>query len=219
MNFLTKKHLSRRTFLRGAGGTIALPLLESMIPAQGRAAAAVPKTRLAFVFFPHGVTMDKWIPAGIGDGLRVHADPPAARALPRVHQHRQQHLCADGLRRRCVGGREPCAIVRGLPVGRKTGRRGATGPRRDGRSGGGARDRPGHSAPVDRADRRTRRAREPLPQHDFLAHGDLAPAHGAQSAGHLREAVWRWRHRERARGAPEAGAKPARFGDGSGRPP
>jgi hypothetical protein len=66
MNFLTKKHLSRRTFLRGAGGTIALPLLESMIPAQGRAAAAVPKTRLAFVFFPHGVTMDKWIPAGTG---------------------------------------------------------------------------------------------------------------------------------------------------------
>jgi hypothetical protein len=69
MNFLTKKHLSRRTFLRGAGGTIALPLLESMIPAQGRAAAAVPKTRLAFVFFPHGVTMDKWIPAGIGENF------------------------------------------------------------------------------------------------------------------------------------------------------
>jgi hypothetical protein len=66
MNFLTKKHLSRRTFLRGAGGTIALPFLESMLPAQSRAAAAVPKTRLAFIFFPHGVTMDKWTPAGTG---------------------------------------------------------------------------------------------------------------------------------------------------------
>lgn len=66
MNFLTKKHLSRRTFLRGAGGTLALPLLESMLPAGSRAAAAVPKTRLAFIFFPHGVTMDKWTPAGTG---------------------------------------------------------------------------------------------------------------------------------------------------------
>src|SRR5688572_20446305 len=69
MNFLTKKHLSRRTFLRGAGATIARRLVESMIPAQGRAAAAVPKPRLAFVFFPHGVTMDKWIPAGIGENF------------------------------------------------------------------------------------------------------------------------------------------------------
>jgi hypothetical protein len=66
MNFLTKKHLSRRTFLRGAGGTLALPLLESMIPAGSQAAAAVPGTRLAFIFFPHGVTMDKWTPAGVG---------------------------------------------------------------------------------------------------------------------------------------------------------
>jgi hypothetical protein len=66
MNFLTKTHLSRRTFLRGAGGTLALPLLESMIPAGSRAEAAVPRTRLAFIFFPHGVTMNKWTPAGTG---------------------------------------------------------------------------------------------------------------------------------------------------------
>ena len=34
MNFITKKHLSRRTFLRGSGVTLALPFLESMLPAQ-----------------------------------------------------------------------------------------------------------------------------------------------------------------------------------------
>ena len=47
--FITKKHLSRRTFLRGAGVTLSLPLLESMVPALTplRLSAATPKTRLA----------------------------------------------------------------------------------------------------------------------------------------------------------------------------
>jgi hypothetical protein len=47
MNFITKKHLSRRTFIRGTGVTLALPFLESMLPAQtpSKAAGAVPKTR------------------------------------------------------------------------------------------------------------------------------------------------------------------------------
>ncbi|HEX4998509.1 MAG TPA: DUF1552 domain-containing protein [Terriglobia bacterium] len=67
MNFITKKHLSRRTFLRGAGVTLGLPLLESMAPAQS--APAAPKTRLAFIFYPHGVTMDKWVPAAAGSGF------------------------------------------------------------------------------------------------------------------------------------------------------
>src|SRR5262245_15961269 len=67
MNFITKKHLSRRTFLRGSGVTLALPFLESMLPAQTTSAAA--KTRLSFIFFPHGVTMDKWLPATTGTGF------------------------------------------------------------------------------------------------------------------------------------------------------
>jgi len=71
MNFITRKHLSRRTFLRGTGVTLALPLLESMLPAQtpSRLAGAVPRTRLAFIFYPHGVTMDKWTPATEGTGF------------------------------------------------------------------------------------------------------------------------------------------------------
>ena len=60
--FLTKKHLDRRTFLRGMGATVALPLLDSMIPAHTLLAltAARPVPRLAFVYFPHGAIMDEW---------------------------------------------------------------------------------------------------------------------------------------------------------------
>ena len=68
MTFLTRKHLSRRTFLRGTGVSLALPLLESMVPA-GRAlaaTAAAPKTRLGCIYIPHGATMDKWTPKGEG---------------------------------------------------------------------------------------------------------------------------------------------------------
>ena len=52
--FLTKKHLSRRTVLKGAGASIALPLLDAMIPAHTALAntAAAAKTRLGFVYFP-----------------------------------------------------------------------------------------------------------------------------------------------------------------------
>jgi len=60
--FISKKHLSRRTFLQGAGATLALPFLESMIPAMTAQAATNSGTRLAFVYIPHGAIMDKWTP-------------------------------------------------------------------------------------------------------------------------------------------------------------
>ncbi|MFO7275757.1 MAG: DUF1552 domain-containing protein [Pseudomonadota bacterium] len=62
--FITKKHLSRRTFLRGAGATVSLPLLDAMIPAGTALAktAAAPKPRMAFIYFPHGAVMDRWTP-------------------------------------------------------------------------------------------------------------------------------------------------------------
>src|SRR5262245_27071953 len=68
MNFITNKHLSRRTFLRGASVTVALPFLESMLPAQSTGSAAA-RTRLGFIYFPHGVTMDKWLPSTTGTGF------------------------------------------------------------------------------------------------------------------------------------------------------
>ena len=60
--FISKKHLSRRTFLQGAGATLALPFLESMIPALTAQAATNSGTRLAFIYLPHGAIMDRWTP-------------------------------------------------------------------------------------------------------------------------------------------------------------
>ncbi|HEU4619319.1 MAG TPA: DUF1552 domain-containing protein [Gammaproteobacteria bacterium] len=66
--FLTKKHLSRRTVLKGAGASIALPLLDAMLPAGTAWAetAAAPSPRLGFVYFPHGALQDQWQPKKVG---------------------------------------------------------------------------------------------------------------------------------------------------------
>jgi hypothetical protein len=66
--FVTKKHLPRRTFLKGVGVSLALPLLDSMIPARTLLAQTVarPLPRLGFVYVPHGAIMDKWTPATEG---------------------------------------------------------------------------------------------------------------------------------------------------------
>src|ERR1700741_4789281 len=66
--FLTRKHLSRRPLRKGAGASIALPLLDAMIPAGTALAqtAAVPKTRLGFVYFAHGALQDEWQPKQTG---------------------------------------------------------------------------------------------------------------------------------------------------------
>jgi hypothetical protein len=71
MTFITRKHLSRRTLLRGMGVSVGLPLLDSMIPAQTPLAktAANSKSRLSCIYVPHGATMDKWTPAADGKGF------------------------------------------------------------------------------------------------------------------------------------------------------
>jgi hypothetical protein len=58
--FVTKKHLSRRTFLRTGGATIGLPFLSAMVPAATALAqtAAAPKPRMGFFYMPHGAIMD-----------------------------------------------------------------------------------------------------------------------------------------------------------------
>ncbi len=65
---ITKKHLPRRTFLRGMGATLALPLLEAMVPAGTALAktAANPVRRLGFVFMPMGCDITRWTPPGEG---------------------------------------------------------------------------------------------------------------------------------------------------------
>ena len=66
--FVTKKHLPRRTFLKGLGVTMALPLLDAMIPAGTALAqtAAAPKLRAGFIYFPHGAVMSQWTPEKTG---------------------------------------------------------------------------------------------------------------------------------------------------------
>src|SRR5262245_7694744 len=66
--FITKKHLPRRTFLRGLGATMALPLLDAMIPAGTALAqtAAAPAMRAGFIYFPHGAVMSQWTPEKTG---------------------------------------------------------------------------------------------------------------------------------------------------------
>src|SRR5712691_8701614 len=61
MSFIMKKHIARRTFLRGAGVTLALPLLDAMTPAFAQTAVQ-PKTRFVGVFFPHGMAPGQWEP-------------------------------------------------------------------------------------------------------------------------------------------------------------
>jgi hypothetical protein len=80
--FLTKRHLSRRTVLRGAGVTLALPLLDAMIPAATALAqtAAASKMRMGFFYIPHGAIMgntshgpqmDRWTPSGSGAEFKL----------------------------------------------------------------------------------------------------------------------------------------------------
>ena len=68
MSMIFKSHLSRRTFLRGLGVTMSLPLLDAMVPASTALAqtAAVPRVRLGLCFIPHGAVMNQWTPATAG---------------------------------------------------------------------------------------------------------------------------------------------------------
>ena len=72
--FLSKKHISRRTMLKGVGASVALPLLDAMNPAATAWAqtptGSAPK-RLAFVGFPHGAIIDKWSPAQTGTNFEL----------------------------------------------------------------------------------------------------------------------------------------------------
>src|SRR5690242_18991230 len=82
---ITRKHLSRRTFLHGASAVIGLPLLDAMTPALGFAqgAARPTPTRLCFVFVPNGMVMADWTPTAEG---RDFALTPILRPLERFRE-------------------------------------------------------------------------------------------------------------------------------------
>jgi hypothetical protein len=84
--FLFKRHIPRRTFLKGAGVTMALPLLDAMIPAGTAIAqtAASPKPRFTAIFFPHGMAPGYWVPEAEGPLGRL---PFIMRPLEPVKDH------------------------------------------------------------------------------------------------------------------------------------
>src|SRR5258708_6861682 len=69
--FVTKKAISRRTVLRGAGTAVALPLLDAMIPAFAPAAASAQVRRFGVVYHPNGVICDQWLPKGAGSNFEL----------------------------------------------------------------------------------------------------------------------------------------------------
>jgi hypothetical protein len=69
MTFITKKKMARRTMLKGLGASLALPMLDSMIPALS--AATAPTTRLGWVYVSHGVIWSQWKPTTLGQGFEL----------------------------------------------------------------------------------------------------------------------------------------------------
>jgi hypothetical protein len=90
---ITRKHLSRRTFLRGAGAVIGLPFLDAMVPALGWTQGATRQAplRLCFVYVPNGMVMANWTPSAQG---RDYAFSPILKPLERF---RERMLVLSGL--------------------------------------------------------------------------------------------------------------------------
>jgi len=94
MNLILKKQLPRRTFLRGMGGVLALPLLDAMMPAFVRAASASP-ARMAVLYFPNGVQVDSWKIISEGSVARLPEVLP--RTLAPLAAYRDDITVLSGL--------------------------------------------------------------------------------------------------------------------------
>jgi hypothetical protein len=107
--FITKKHLSRRTVLRGLGTSIALPLLDAMIPAHTALAktAAKGKPRMGFFYLPHGAVMNEWTPKGEGTNFEL------SRILQPLEPFRSQLTVISGLGNRPAESNATHAITPG----------------------------------------------------------------------------------------------------------
>ncbi|MEO8256377.1 MAG: DUF1552 domain-containing protein [Acidobacteriota bacterium] len=106
--FLTKKHISRRTFIRSSvGATLALPLLDAMVPAQTPLAstAAAPLQRFGFIYVPHGSIMKEWTPLQDGAGFEYS---PILRPLERF---RSQVNVLTGLANNGENGHSPSTAM------------------------------------------------------------------------------------------------------------
>jgi len=107
--YITKKFLSRRMVLRGAGTALALPLLDSMIPAATAlaATAAAPTPRMGFIYFPHGAVMSSWSPQEAGTGYTM------SPILKPLEPWRAQLTIVSGLRNKGGESSDPHGIIAG----------------------------------------------------------------------------------------------------------
>src|SRR5215216_2818733 len=105
--FVFKKHLSRRTILKGAGATIALPLLDAMVPAGTAWAqtAAAPSPRLGFIYFPHGALQEEWQPKTVG------RNPDFPFILQPLEPFRDYVTVVSGLRNKGGESSSPHGII------------------------------------------------------------------------------------------------------------
>jgi hypothetical protein len=96
--FITKRHLPRRTFLRGMGVTLALPLMDAMLPAQTllKKTAAAGSPRMGFVYVPHGAIMNEWTPAADGTAFEF------SRILKPLEPYRDRVNVVSGLGNRAA---------------------------------------------------------------------------------------------------------------------
>jgi uncharacterized protein DUF1552 len=107
--YLTRKALSRRTLLKGAGAAIGLPLLDAMIPAATAlaATAAAPRPRMGFIYFPHGAVMNRWMPAETGTAFKM------SPILKPLEPYRSQMTIVSGLRNKGGESGDPHGIMAG----------------------------------------------------------------------------------------------------------
>ncbi len=223
MHFLTNKKLPRRTFLRGMGATIALPFLESMLPARGASRCGSEGAANAFRRCVRAARRG----AGLLDSgehagrLQVSVHLRAAGAVPQERDHHQRHV-GEVLGESAGRDRRGSLRRRGVSHRREAEedhRRGHL-RRHQHRSGHRAEDRQGQPPallqlgledPGANSTQLRRRLQLRLHQHDFLAGAGSADADGDQSADGVRAHVRRRQLAGAAQGAPRASGQHPRL--------
>ena len=229
--FITRMSLPRRTFLRGMGATLALPLLDAMVPALSALAAtsAKPARRLGFVYVPNGVIQDQWVPATTGSGFELS---PTLAPLAAV---RDKLLVLSGLTQRQAESfgdgngdhaRGCASWLNGVHPKRTEGagvQAGTTIDQIAANELGKLTRLPSLELALEVAGARPRQLRQRLRlrlhQHHLVADADLAGADGNPSAGRVRSAVRRRRQRHLAAGAGAPQPEHSRFGPAGSRQP
>ena len=236
--FITKRHIPRRTFLKGAGAALALPLLEAMVPAGtllAQTAAAPAKSRFVGIFFPHGMGPGYWVPEAEGALTEM---PYILESLKNVKDQTVGHERPVVEVGRTAGRHDRFGSLggRGVPDGQQAAqdrRLRRHGWQPDDRSADRAEDRPGQPDAVAAAGLRgseleleqlRRRVQLLLHELDLVGRSaavrksgrhhpaDEPAADGAQPAGRLRASVRQRRDARAARRATEPEPEHSGFG-------